>query len=271
VNLTLYLRVLSTEARKRMSYRGDFWIQAIATFLAEAGMLWFLWRAVYAASGATRIGGFSFEAMVLYSFATVLLSRLVRGREWGEGNVSQDIYDGSLSRYLVYPASYLGIKYAQHLGSLVPTAIHLFLFGALVLFVFDVPPDVRITPTSVLMGLVATGAANLLYFTLSWPIQSVAFWADNVWSLSVAERIATGLLGGALFPLTVFPASVNAVLDWLPFRWLFMFPAEALLGRTSGPEYLLGLGASLAWALGIHLLGRVVWRRGDLRYTGVGI
>ena len=106
----VFLHVLSVELRAQASYRADFWINALAGFLAEFGVTWFVWAAVFHESGKTVIGGYTFEGMVLYFLAVVLLGKLVSGREF-EGAVAGDIYDGSLNRYLVLPAAYSGFKY----------------------------------------------------------------------------------------------------------------------------------------------------------------
>jgi ABC-2 type transport system permease protein len=113
--------------------------------------------------------------------------------------------------------------------------------------------------------------ANLLYFLMSYPLQGVAFWADNVWSLIVTQRLVTAILGGSLLPLTLFPDGARAVLDVSPFPSLFWVPVTTLLGRVDVATWLGNLAFALAWCAALALLGRAVFRRGYLRYTGVGI
>ncbi|MGH7163473.1 MAG: ABC transporter permease [Planctomycetota bacterium] len=266
----LFLHAMSVEARKRMSYRADFWITAVAGFAAEFGVAWFLWRAVFAATGESTIGGYSRDGMVLYYVAVTLLGKLVRGPEY-EGVISQDIYDGGLSRYLLYPASYFAFKYAQLLGALLPAFLQFVLFGVWFPLFMGAPDDVSLSAASLAMGFGATLAANLLHFLLTVPIQAVAFWADNVWSLSVALRFVAGLLGGSLLPLSVFSPWARDALAWLPFPLLFDFPANSLLGRLSPEAWARGMALAGLWAVVFAALGRAVWRRGDLRYTGVGM
>jgi ABC-2 type transport system permease protein len=271
VTARLFWSVLSTEARTRMSYRADFWINAVVTFAAEVVMVWFLWKALYAESARTVVGGYGFDAMVLYSVTVVLLGKLVRGQEFGGGAVSTDIYEGTLSRYLVYPAPYLGFKYAQQAGGMLPSVVHLFLFGALAFLLLPVPAEVRLTPLSVATGVASVLVGNALYFLLSWTVQSVAFWADNVWSLSVAQRLLTGFLGGSMVPLSVFPDAMRETLRWTPFPCFFALPTEAFLGRLTPGDWGFGTAVGLGWCAVFAFLGRLVWRRGDLRYTGVGM
>ena len=266
----LFRHIVSVEARTSMSYRVDFWINSVVGFLAHFGLMYFLWSAMFAESGEARIGGFDLPTMLFYFVAVILFGKLVRGSEFS-GGISTDIYEGGLNRYLVFPTSYFLFKYAQNLGALLPAFVQLGLFGVWFLFVLDLPPDVGLTPLTVLMGLLSVAVANLLYFVMLFPLQCVAFWADNVWSLSVALRFVTGILGGFMLPLSVFPDWSREALAWLPFRYLFDFPVNVTLGRIPAGEWALGLLLALAWAGVIGLVGRSVWRRGELQYSGIGI
>jgi ABC-2 type transport system permease protein len=267
---TLFFHVALLEARTRMTYRVDFWINAIASFLIALGVAWFLWDAMFRESGASTIGGYDLGGMTLYYVAVILAGRLVRGPEL-LGSVSHDIYEGALNRYLLFPADYFGFKYAQALGSLLPAVIQFVLLGGLFLALAGPARGGAVTPLSIAMAVPSILVANLLYFTLSFPIQAVAFWADNVWSLGVALRLGSGILGGALLPLSVFPPAAHHVLDWLPFRFLFDQPVAVLTGQVGVGGWLEGLALCLGWILVVGLIARAVWRRGSLQYSGIGI
>lgn len=266
----LLLQVAGVEARKRMTYRVDFWINAIVGFLAQLGVAWFIVAAVFAGSGRAQVGGYGRDGMLLYFILVLLFGRVVRGPEMDMA-VSSDIYEGGLTRYLLYPTSYLGMKYAQHLGSLLPALLQIFLFGAWVPFAIGMPEGVRITPASAAMCVVSLAVANVLHFLICWTLQLVSFWADNVWSLIVAHRFVSGLLGGFILPLSLFPAWSQPVLSALPFRTYFDFPVNVLFGRVAPAEWAIGMLVAVGWCAVMSLAGRLVFRRGDLQYTGVGI
>src|SRR5690606_19127890 len=116
MNASLFRHVLSIEARKLMSYRVDFWVNVILGFCIQMVVTFFLWKAIFAESGEATIGGYSFHGMLYYYVLVILLGKLVRGSDFGAPGVSAEIYDGTLTRYLVYPTSYFPFKYAQHLG-----------------------------------------------------------------------------------------------------------------------------------------------------------
>jgi ABC-2 type transport system permease protein len=256
------------EARKRMSYRVDFWVNAVVSFVTELGVAWFIVLAMFAGGG--RVGDFSREGMLLYFVAIILGSRIVRSAdlEWA---IADDIYNGALSRYLLYPANFVVLKYATQIGALLPVLIQIVLFGAWVPFVLGIPEGIHVTPATAAMCVGALAVANLLHFMTCLPLQLVAFWADNCWSLLVAHRIVASFLGGLLLPLSLFPSWSQTALAALPFRYLFAFPVDVLLGRVSPVEYVAGLAVAVLWCGIFAGISAAIWRRGTLQYTGVGM
>jgi ABC-2 type transport system permease protein len=266
--MRLFWSIAGVEARKRMSYRADFWITSVVGFVTELGVAWFIVLAMFA--GVDRVGGFSREGMLLYFVSVILAARIVRSADM-DWAIADDIYQGALSRYLLYPVNYGMLKYATQIGALLPAMIQVILFSAWVPFVLGIPEGVRITPATAVMALGALAVANLLHFMSTLPLQLVAFWADNCWSLLVAHRIVASLLGGLLLPLAIFPAWSQAALAALPFRYMFAFPVDVLLGRVGPAEYALGIAIALAWCAVFAAISAAVWRRGTLQYTGVGM
>jgi len=267
----LVLHLIRLEASKLMSYRADFWITAVANLLSTVVVHWFLWRAIFATTGAEELGGYDFPVLMTYLILVNLIGRVVRGSDLQMG-IATEIYDGGLSRYLLYPTRYLPFKYAQHFGSIIPEFAQMVLFAAILVALFGLPAGAGVTLTSLLLTLPALLVANLLYFLLSTPLQCVAFWADNVWSLGVLLRFASLLLGGAMLPLTMFPDWAAETLRWLPFVACYEFPVRVAMGDITGTgELLLGLARGLGWCGITALCTRPLWRRGQLGYTGVGI
>lgn len=266
----LFFQVMGMEARKLMSYRVDFWVHTAVGFVVEMVIFYFLWKAVFADRGVERIGEYTFEGMMIYYVLVILLGRMVRGVDHGTG-ISSEIYQGEYTKFILYPAGYLPFKYAQYAGQLLPTLVQLTLFGAAALLFLDLPEEIGATPASVAMGLTVLAAANFMAFLIFYGIEAVAFWADHVWSLLVMERMLTMFFGGYFIPIDLFPDWARQTLLWSPFPYLFYFPVRTLLGQVSPAEWLAGLAVMGLWC-GIFLAAtRLVWRRGNLQYTGVGI
>lgn len=261
--------VLTLEVRKFLAYRAEFWLGFVGNVLAQFAIAYFLWRAIYESRGASEMAGFSFPELMLYYILAPLVSRVVSGSEMGF--LSQDIYEGSLSRYLLYPIPLFGFKYASHLATSCIALLQF--FPALFLALLLLPPEAapRLSAASVALGLFAAFLATFLFFALAALIELIAFWADNVWSLAVLLRMAWSLLGGAMVPLEFFPAWAQAVLRFSPFPYMLHFPVRTLTGHIAGADFLRGCVLTVLWGLFFLGLCRFLWHRGLRHYAGVGI
>lgn len=268
MTLRLFWQIVALEARKRMSYRADFWLKAFGGLGAMVLISYFVVSAIFAESGRSEVGGFDLRGLLFYYLAMALIHRLVTGSELEQG-IATDIYEGSLTRYVLYPLSYAPAKFAEQVGSVFPALVQSALFGLWMPWLFGWPEGV--SAASLAMGAAAIALANVLHFFLSWSIQSVAFWADNVWSLVAANRFVSRILGGLLVPLDLFPGTLRQGLEFLPFRYLYQFPVDAVLGRLTAAQFAQGTAISLVWCGVLGAAAHLVWRRGLRQYTGVGI
>jgi ABC-2 type transport system permease protein len=260
-------RFYLTQLQKLVSYRAEFWIGFLGTLISQIGVAYFLWKAIFLARGTETLRGFTFGGMMLYYLLVPLVERVGHVQEMT--GFSGEIYDGGLSRYLLYPVSYFRIKYAGNLAEATVYLVQLFLILLAYGLAFGLPAG--FSPVSILQGLAAMAASATLCFYLSAAVEMVAFWADNVWSLWILVRMAISLLGGGMIPLAFFPGWARAALAWLPFGSLIDFPIRCLLGKIGWGEWLLGLVSAFAWAGVFGAATAVLWRRGIKAYAGVGI
>ena len=268
-NLGWVPHAFSLEIRKVLSYRVDFWLNFGGTVAVQLAVAYFLWRAIFDANGVDTMGGFGFSALMLYYVMVPLVDRMVRGQEMNF--LSGEIYDGTLTRYLIYPISVLGYKYVAHLSAAGLFLLQLLLaLGAFALLV-GLPPDRTLSPWSFAAGIIAALGAGIMYFLLACALEMIAFWADNVWSILLILRFAIHFLGGGLIPLSFFPEWFEAGSAYLPFVYMLGFPVRAFLGEIAPGELLFGLGVILFWTSVFGTVASVIWRRGLRQYTGVGI
>lgn len=264
----LYREIYSLELRRRMAYRSEFWFKFLGVLFANLAAAYFLWKAVFAVRGAEALGGFTLSGMVLYYLIVPLIEGISRPQE--QGFLSFSIYDGTLSRYLVYPVSFFPYQYVVSLATATMAVFQMCLVLGIYALVTDFPPEMVITPTTLFLGICTAFAASLLNFILVSIVEMAAFWAENVWSLSVMLMFSVRLLGGAMLPLTLFPEAMQRIIMATPFPYMVFFPIQALTGKLSMLEWSRGMGVLIAWTLALSLLNWVIWRRGNLRFTGVG-
>jgi ABC-2 type transport system permease protein len=263
------VQLFSVELRKVMIYRVDFWLQFIMSIFANVGVAYFLWKAIFEYKNVDMMGGFSFHSLMFYYLMVPVIGKLITGP--GFANFAQEIYDGSLTRYLIFPVSFFLFRYTTFLAGVTLYFSQFILAIFLFLFFFGIPPDISLSWASFLMTACVIFGAGLLSFTLYSVIEMVAFWADNVWSLVVTIRYSVSLMGGGLIPLSFFPDIYQKILYFLPFSYMVNFPINCFLGRISLSQFISGMCIITLWILVFGMLTFIIWEKGRYKYTGVGI
>ncbi|MDC0357987.1 ABC-2 family transporter protein [Oligoflexia bacterium] len=265
----LYLSVLSLELRNLMAYRVDFWIRMALAVMAQLTVAFFLWDAIFTTQKADSIGGYSFFAMILYYFIAALVRQAVSGLEIGY--MSRDIYEGRLTKYLVYPVSFFGYKCVAYGAYTIIFMVQLLIGLGVIYAAFGFPADVHINGVSLGLGVAACFFAAYLRFVIGACIEMVSFWIDNTWTLMLMFVFTTTFLGGGLLPLALFPGWAQELLFFLPFPYLIHFPVTAFMGEVTFFDFLQAAAITVAWSIVFTMLARVIWNRGTREYAGVGI
>lgn len=262
-------QVYTAEIRKMIAYRADFWIQYLFNIFAHLGVAYFLWAAVWSAKGHPEtVKEFTFRGMMFYYLLVPLVSRVIFGSEFGA--MSREIYDGALTKYLIYPVSFFRYKFMQYLAH---STVYFFqmVLGVSIFFLFFGVPDELVWSTTIPLLFITLFLSAMMNFALTTTLELFAFWADNVWTLLVMVRFSVGLLGGGLIPLVFFPEQFEMILRLLPFVYLTAFPVDMIMGKVGFELWWISSLITLCW-IGLFIVSaRLVWRRGNLKYTGVGI
>lgn len=235
-----------------------------------------LWEAIYAGagepeSGEREIAGLTKDKMIAY-LLLVQISRMFSSMPGLATGIARDIRDGNLKKYLLQPIdmlwyllSYRGAhKIAYIATTALPYALLFFLFA----HVFEGMPEAG-TLLAYVSSLVL---AFLIGFFFEACIGIAGFWFLEVTSLMYIINIFTYFVSGQMFPLELleeYPL-VREALNLLPFQYLAYFPAMVFLGKKRGDELMIGLAIELAWALGLILLSRWLYRLGLRHYSAYG-
>ena len=266
----LWMRtVFSSELKKMLSYRVDFWVQFPAMVLIQIALAFFLWDSIFELQNISSMNGYSFSGLMLYYLMVPLVDRILRGVDMRF--ISSEIYEGTLSRYLIYPVSFFLFKYLQHLAQSFISFLQFILTILLFVLIFGMPQEFEASLQNILMGTFLLFTASIMYFILASIFECVAFWADNVWSLLVMLRLTIFFLGGGMIPLNFFPEWSVDLLNYTPFPYMAYFPIRAYFGLIPLDEFIKGAGIITVWILFLILMLRHLWKRGLLSYTGVGM
>lgn len=211
-------------------------------------------------------GGMTFEQVMGY-YVTVLVIEYISGSVHAvHSNMWHDINSGRLSLHLCRPVHYDLILFSQTIGrTWMRGAV-----GLLVLFSWGLISGwISNDPLQLLLGSVAIIESICLAFSIQFIIGSITFWTDKVLALrDLLTRVMT-FLGGLILPLSFFPAEVQRVLGFLPFRFLYGYPATVMNSEVSGiilTDQLLVVG----WTVFFVVVGRFIFKRGLRRYASHG-
>ena len=98
----------------------------------------------------------------------------------------------------------------------------------------------------------------------------ITFWTTRVSAIFELVFAAELILSGRLVPMSLMPAWVQTVADFLPFQSTFGYPIEALVGGLTNQELFAGLGMQLFWIVVGIIAVRLVFRMGVKRFSAVG-
>lgn len=261
-------QVVSLEFRKFLTYRVEFWVTFLGQTLVQLVIARSLWGAVFEMNETSEMRGFTLPMLTLYYLIVPIGSRILTGENIGF--LSREIYDGTFSRYLLYPLSWFQYKTLTYFSySLFYTAQLVLLF-----VIYQLAFGGGLTGEET--GHMVLGAglfllSSLIYLLLAICVELVSLWADNVWSLMIVLRFFSNFLGGAFIPIAFFPEWAQKTLGLLPFANLVSLPTRAMMGMATSSEVLRGLTVLGVWAILLGLMARFIWHRGEKRYTGVGI
>lgn len=261
--------IFQMEMRNILAYRFSFWINFFGTTIGQLGLSYFLWSSIYSASNSQRIGGMTFQMMILYSFLAPMTLKCIHGMQ--NLNINQDIFDGGLNKYIIYPLSYFQFKWVQHLTHTLSHAFQLFIGLGFFAIMIGMPSEYQFGAINIICFLINLAIASSLFAVMESIMEMMAFWADNVWSLSVLLRFVINLLSGAWLSLTLFPDWAQQAFYYLPFKGMVYSPVKILMGDMSLLEWAQSQLMMLVWFVLISFLARKMWQAGNLRYTGVGI
>jgi ABC-2 type transport system permease protein len=178
------------------------------------------------------------------------------------------IREGQLSGQLLRPMHPLHYDIGFFAGWKVVVVV-LWLPIALILSV-AFHPTLHPSALGIAVFAVAIWGAYLVRTMNLWLLGMVTFWTTRVSALFETYMVVELLLSGRLVPLRLMPGWAQTLANFLPFKWTFGFPIEALVTRRSTGSLLFGLAMQAFWilvGLGLVLL---VWRRAIRRYSAVG-
>jgi ABC-2 type transport system permease protein len=260
----VYLTWMRIAIAEQFQYRVANYFYMIG-MIAEPVIYLVVWSTVAEQSGGT-VGGLSPGQLAAYYIVWTLVRNMnIVFTPYGW---EDRIREGDLSGALLRPIHPI----VQDLGffagwKLVVITLWLPLAAFLAL-VFK--PELSPNLLDVGVFAIAIWGAYLIRSLNQSTLGMATFWTTRVGPIFQLYITAELLLSGRLVPLTLMPEWVQRLADWLPFKWTFSFPIEALVGNLPADELLRGLAMQVFWICVGGVVLRVAFRYAVRRYGAVG-
>jgi ABC-2 type transport system permease protein len=260
--VTAYPGMLRAGLAGALAYRAEMVVWMLTTTMPLVSLS--LWSAV-AANG--DVGGFSQRDFAVYFIAVLLVRQL--SSSWLVWQLNMEIKSGALAQKLLRPVHPLWLYSAENLGALPLRVVLCSPLVVLSAVLFDVLPLPTTARSAVVFAAAMVGAWLLNFFMMAL-VGSLAFFVES--SVAVFDFYLIGFMvfSGYLVPLELFPASVRAIADVLPFRYGLAFPVEIATGALSGPAMLRPLAIQWAFVAGVAAAALVVFRAGVRHFAAFG-
>ncbi len=224
-----------------------------------------VWTTIARQQGGSA-GGYTVGAFAAYYIIWTLVRNMnivftPYGWEWR-------IREGRLSMELMRPIHPIHGDVAFFAGWKFVVILLWLPLAAILSWIFK--PDFDIRWMEVIVFSLAIWGAYLIRTILLSLLGMITFWTTRVSAIFELYFGLELILSGRLVPMTIMPAWVQNLSNYLPFKWTFFFPIEALVGNMTDAQLWSGFGMQVLWiATGVVLLN-LIWGSAIKQYSAVG-
>lgn len=248
-----------------LQYRAEIILWAIWG-LVNPAVLYAMWSAAAESQPGHQIAGFSKGQLAAYYFAIMIIGHITTA--WDTYEMGYRIRSGELSAKLLRPILPIWESMANNLAYKIATLGFLAPMWAICFWLYA--PDFRAPPWQIALGILSISLAGAMNFVFGYVVALIAFWTPKLDAVGEVYFGLSMFLGGRFCPLEALPGPVLWVAKFMPFRWMFAYPAELLAGKITDPGQIVnGLIMQLAWLAALVVVFRISWQAAVKRYSAV--
>ncbi|MCP9790946.1 ABC-2 family transporter protein [Vulcanococcus limneticus Candia 3F8] len=254
-------RFWGTALAGQLEYQLNLLIELLAMAGNLAGSLFVLSLFYGNGSGGSGpgLGGWSWpEAQVVLGVYTLLdgvSSTLLRPNL---SRIVTHVQEGTLDFVLLKP---IDSQFWLSARTVSPAGLPEIAVGLALMLGAGLKVGARLDAATLALVAVLLLSSTVILYALWFLLATTSIWFVKTWNATEVLRAA---LAAGRYPITAYPAGLRTLFTLvLPVAFLTTVPAEAVLGRVSGPWAL----ASLGVAAGFLLLSRAFWRFALRFYT----
>ena len=195
--------------------------------------------------------------MISYMIAYTIFSRII-GMFYSGGMsdaIAGKVTSGAFSIDLIRPVNFIGMHYFQLLGSMFSSLI---MRGIPVITIF-LPlliANASINnPICILFSIITVVLGHFMYIIIYSLIGFMAFSFLEIWPFNRLMNDTIRFLSGSFIPLALFPGWLGTLANMLPFRFLYSFPLELLIGHVEAKAIIFNFIILILW---IAILGTLL-------------
>lgn len=250
-----YLYIAKLKVLSALAYRFDVissvMIQGLVVIATS-----FFWMAVYgdrqSALGVTK------EQMLTYTVMSALLACIFTANV--EDRVIQSVRKGSVALDMLKPVSVFGMYLAEDIGAVAvafcQNALPLLLISSLLI---QVP--VPSSGVNFLLFILSAALSYLINWLITACFSMISFFVISIGPLHQTKNIFIRILSGSIIPLWFFPESLQGVLRFLPFMYIYQLPLSIYIGKLGLPDILAQTGLQAAWLIILFVLFRAIQKK----------
>lgn len=256
-------------AQGAMAYRLNF----MGFFIGESlycFVMYFIWKAVFAASGEGTFMGFTMTDMTIYVFLANIVGFFTDTDS--TKMLAEEIREGSIIMRMIKPvnvdmsllATEIGDKAVMSAFIFLPVMIgvEVYRYFALGYVAFNIVLFLGFV-LSVILSYILSFYVNLIFGYL-------AFWLMNIWGFSILKTSIIKFFSGSLIPLAFFPEIVRNIFEQLPFASLVYTPVMIYMGKLKGIDLAFAFGKQIAWIIVFVVIAKLMWRLAEKRLAVQG-
>jgi ABC-2 type transport system permease protein len=262
--LDFYGTTMRTQIQTQFQYRVAMYMYTVG-MVAEPTIYLVVWRTIANTHGGAVDGVTAQQFAAYYIVWTFVRVMNIVFTPYGW---EHRIREGELSGQLLRPLHPIHYDLAAFAGQKVPWLILYAPIAVGLSLVFH--PAFHPSAFGVVVFLIAIWGAYLIRSLNQFTLGMVTFFTTRAGAIFQVWFLAELLLSGRLLPLTLMPTWTQSIANWLPFKWTFYFPIEALVGHMSNGALLRGLGYQALWCAICGLVVMGAWRLALKHYTAVG-
>jgi ABC-2 type transport system permease protein len=259
----VYKEIALTTLKEETIYRAELIVSFICSIITLS-VWFFMWSAIFKASGLDVIKGLTLPMMLTYISINSVLHFYNRSaiEYWIEDDVRTGFISILMTKPISYPIYYLFRDIGRLLFSLITKGIPMILIA---IFFIGVS-----APSSPLF-FVSAALSFFINFLILFLVGMTSFWsAGSIWGIRFTRSIISDIMSGSMIPILLFPEWLKQIAYLLPFQAIYSTPLLIYIGQTVGSEIFKSMLLQLFWIAVLSVAVVVVWKKAERKTISQG-